>query len=438
VFKHLEIYDMTKIILKPLLILLSFFTLISVNAQTAEVLSTLSFENLNSGVETNRVFNYDLNGKIVSEVETIYSAVTETWDNSEEITYTYSDNQIIKLKKEWDSSIPAWVNLDKWTYVENEAGNDIVKEFLLWDGSAFVNTQRNELTYNSSDQRTESSFLQHDGAGGWTDNYKYTYSYDMNGDLNIAFRYNYDAFTGEYAPVKRWSFSRDQDGLLLNRIESNYTGGSWSNYKKNINNYVDGKLESVTYEEWNESVNAWLINERRGYTYNNAGNITSMSFYDNPLDSTVPAQYSLEYGYEGLNADLVILPFYFDDDYREDHYQNEKLVTSDYSYRNPNTDMLELATREIRSYTILDGFVGILDNTEETINVFPNPASEILNLPNDINASFVTIYNVSGLLTKKIVKNSSQQIDVSSLAPGNYVLKVILDDRSVISKFQKL
>jgi len=136
-------------LLKSISLLGMFAFAISVNAQTAEVLETLLFQNVSTGAQTNKVFSYDLNGNIVSELETAYNTATELWENYQEITYSHTEGQIVKTKKEWDASLPAWENKDRWTYVQNELGDDIVKEFVVWNGSEYVNSQRNEIVYNS-------------------------------------------------------------------------------------------------------------------------------------------------------------------------------------------------------------------------------------------------------------------------------------------------
>lgn len=425
-------------LLKSISLLGMFAFAISVNAQTAEVLETLLFQNVSTGAQTNKVFSYDLNGNIVSELETAYNTATELWENYQEITYSHTEDQIVKTKKEWDASLPAWENKDRWTYVQNELGDDIVKEFVVWNGSEYVNSQRNEIVYNSQGQRIESIFLQHDQFGGWTENYKYTYSYDANGSTSLAFRYNYDFSTESYIPYKRWSFSNNQDGLTLSRTESNYEDGSWSNYKKNVYTYNDSQLQSIRYEIRDANDTQWLASEERQYTYNEQGNITTMDFLDSPSNPYADPLYRFNYGYEGLSADLVILPYYFDEGYRNDHYQDEKLVSSDYYYRNPGSGLLEQVTGETRTYSILDGFVGVEDILSETINVYPNPTTGILQLPETITANYVSVYNMAGLLTKQILKLNDSQLDVSSLTSGNYILKFQTKDGTFISKFQKL
>jgi N-acetylneuraminic acid mutarotase len=73
---------------------------------------------------------------------------------------------------------------------------------------------------------------------------------------------------------------------------------------------------------------------------------------------------------------------------------------------------------------------GISDQgtTNQKITVFPNPASIFisLNIPAGITCKTVIIYNISGkiVLNETTLENSSATIDISSLQPGFYILKV--------------
>ncbi|HEX5150494.1 MAG TPA: T9SS type A sorting domain-containing protein [Parafilimonas sp.] len=83
----------------------------------------------------------------------------------------------------------------------------------------------------------------------------------------------------------------------------------------------------------------------------------------------------------------------------------------------------------------------------KTINIYPNPAKDILNINlNSINLSKATLQvtNVAGaiLINKKIDALSKQnvlQLNVSQLIPGTYFIKIISADatRTSVDKFEK-
>jgi hypothetical protein len=70
----------------------------------------------------------------------------------------------------------------------------------------------------------------------------------------------------------------------------------------------------------------------------------------------------------------------------------------------------------------------------ETVKVFPNPTSGMINVCGAENAT-ISIYNVTGQLVAS-VENAAriQTIDMSDFAEGNYVVKVVSDTKITTSK----
>ncbi|TRX66419.1 T9SS type A sorting domain-containing protein [Carboxylicivirga sp. M1479] len=75
------------------------------------------------------------------------------------------------------------------------------------------------------------------------------------------------------------------------------------------------------------------------------------------------------------------------------------------------------------------------DQTITGFKVFPNPATDILNVTNVDNAT-AEIYNLAGQLLKKVVV-SNQQINVANLPVGQYIIMVQQDDKVAVTKFVK-
>ncbi len=76
-------------------------------------------------------------------------------------------------------------------------------------------------------------------------------------------------------------------------------------------------------------------------------------------------------------------------------------------------------------------------NKDFSVTIFPNPTQNILNIKTDELIKEVVIYNVLG---KEVTtnQNSSSAIDVSNLAQGIYIVKIIAEnDKIVSSKFVK-
>lgn len=77
----------------------------------------------------------------------------------------------------------------------------------------------------------------------------------------------------------------------------------------------------------------------------------------------------------------------------------------------------------------------IIMPTEETISVFPNPASHYITLESLASACSTQIFDISGKQWQHFVDN--KKIDVSGLTDGIYFIRIVLPDKVIIKKFIK-
>lgn len=63
--------------------------------------------------------------------------------------------------------------------------------------------------------------------------------------------------------------------------------------------------------------------------------------------------------------------------------------------------------------------------------VYPNPTKDILYIKNSKNIQSLQIYNVEGRL---LIESEKQSLDLSQLSPGNYLLKIIYDNKQAETK----
>ncbi|MAM29483.1 MAG: hypothetical protein CMC13_10730 [Flavobacteriaceae bacterium] len=72
----------------------------------------------------------------------------------------------------------------------------------------------------------------------------------------------------------------------------------------------------------------------------------------------------------------------------------------------------------------LDGVLGVSDNNLQGVSIFPNPATNVLNVQNAENAT-VQVFDILG---KKLIElaniSSSQEVNVTSLQAGTYFVKI--------------
>jgi hypothetical protein len=93
----------------------------------------------------------------------------------------------------------------------------------------------------------------------------------------------------------------------------------------------------------------------------------------------------------------------------------------------------------VGSMDLPDGFnvnllAGINDPKSISVLTYPNPANSTLYVENAKNSS-LALYNISGENSLSIqVVSDKQQIDVSSLARGTYILIIRKDNRTALEK----
>lgn len=78
----------------------------------------------------------------------------------------------------------------------------------------------------------------------------------------------------------------------------------------------------------------------------------------------------------------------------------------------------------------LSGSSAVTENSSEKTSLFPNPASEQLNLSNVSSGSFFQIFDLSGKLLQSGAYNGNA-VSISNLSAGSYVLKVLGENEAL-------
>lgn len=108
-----------------------------------------------------------------------------------------------------------------------------------------------------------------------------------------------------------------------------------------------------------------------------------------------------------------------------------------------NTDMeIELQPGEYKLYSTIRMAAEVddidLPNTEikfQTLNVFPNPSSELINIHSNANIYQIRLISLTGQIVKQNQVNGSEvQINVSDIPAGTYIMQVYGDGFSDVTK----
>lgn len=96
------------------------------------------------------------------------------------------------------------------------------------------------------------------------------------------------------------------------------------------------------------------------------------------------------------------------------------------------------ADNKIYGFVIdLTAYLSVGDTSKESVAIYPNPVKNVLNFSGTQSVTSIEIYNLAGQVVKKQEKISSNQINLSDLAKGNYFVKAKINGEEQTFKFIK-
>lgn len=119
----------------------------------------------------------------------------------------------------------------------------------------------------------------------------------------------------------------------------------------------------------------------------------------------------------------------------------DHIMSSDAKIYYSDTQLFIDSEDETFSYNLSGlrkAYFTVMDNVEETDNqqleIYPNPANDVLRISNISDNQLVTIYSIDGRVVKKTNVSDNAEINISDLRPGMYVVSA----GNLFSKFLKL
>jgi len=369
---------------------------------------------------------------------------TQTWINvySAEISYFNNDTIFEYKLKEWNTNTNNWNTELSYYEKKDEDGKKIINFVRSWDnssqsftsGNKEIYTYSGELKtikedndwynntwedfartlyyYDSADNDTlelEQRFI---SSNNWRDNWKTKFIYDENNKKIFEQQWGYDWYWDEWFDYSKTTTSYYiTNGLVEEVFTERYddTKAGWydlarTDYYYTVDNLLDYK-EEHDLENSNNSL-------KYEYTYNENNDETSFFLYS----------------YNGSSWTLFYKVF--------DTYDTNGNQTSYYSQTLDGTWKNMLKEEYIWNQFTSSGIETVND---DFISIYPNPASNLLNV-NTNNKVFtnVEIVNIAGkTVRKEIISNSNCQIDISNLSSGIYFITISDKFNKMTLKFIK-
>lgn len=265
----------------------------------------------------------------------------------------------------------------------------------------------------------------------------YDYSYDANGNVILKEEKHFDGLNSPLKAKQRNYYSYNAQGLLVSDSVTRSTGSQWLFASEQELDY-DANGNKVEERYYNSASGNKTLQETKYYYYNAVGQLAKDS-----IASSQGGQYTTHaYGYNSkglLEVDSIrstgpVAADYIFYDYTSFDY----LKTIEYASIDPNLGsvvVIETRTFKYESYWPTD-VKGAVAN-DNTITLYPNPATNVLHINTSEAYTQGRIYNSMGQIVQ-VVNANSQQVNVSELPAGNYYLQLTIDNKMMSKQFTVL
>lgn len=297
------------------------------------------------------------------------------------------------------------------------------------------------LYYNNQGQMVRLSGFQHLG-NEWKNVYYVDYTYDPQG--NIATRTNYNNINGTFQLGGTYHYTYnaqnqitltelDLGGTIFQKIEYAYNNGllateTWYSYspyglqpdEQFIYQYADGRLTDI-YNNASEDGSSWTVSTHETFSYDSYGNCTEYHKY-NSFNNEVDRKL---YDYDLSRTLAQTLMPWHPELTRPKSYTNTNTIMIEHWYSVDVDMVLQYVCDYIYSYSGIDE-AGISPASQTSLKAYPNPAATKLNIEIEPTQNATAeLLDLSGRqLKSQKVDGSHAQMDVSTIAPGIYLLRV--------------
>lgn len=357
-------------------------------------------------------YEYDSNNNLIAETSIYFNQSESKWEVSSKQIYTYNaSNKVTEIiYQNWNSTTNKLENKDKTlnTYTN---GNRTESIYQTWNTSSSIweNSEKQVLTFNSNNKPDTGLFYKWVNAQ-WSVDSRATVAYNTN-------------------------------NKLISVIEESWTNSQFVNSSKTLLSYnSNNQVITERRASWDDFNSIWTVNEQTSYVLDATGNRTSET-YTNVSDNTQNRKTEYNYDTSSLMTGFSN-PFKNKDglDYLFQDYPfvNKVLSYNDFTY---NTSLQTYYNNSKTTYNYNSAIVLAnekFDTENATISVYPNPTKNQINFqfPNNQMAESIIILDITGkiMLTQS---NSSNQVDVSQLSNGMYIIKANSEGKIFTNKFIK-
>ncbi len=368
-----------------------------------------SYDNPNHGGDLNHTMKY------TSATKWVFTDTSLA--NNQKMTQEFWGDDNIKstVTQNWNVFSSTWDNTSKilfWYNGDNTMSSSISQ---VWGGSGWSNSGRSlyDYTFTTAGSQMYSHVFQHwFGADFFSDSVK-MYSYDAMGRLKQEV--DQDSVAGNWVYRKKYDYTYDTSNRIASVTKSTYTGSGYtSTYRYEYTYDAAGNRVQTLYSTWNSSTSAWDQKSLHTYSAFTSAHLPQVDDLTNYDTSSGGFWYPIMHYTYAYNAFSQMTSM------TGESYN--VLGFPEYAYGDPRANYY---------YTGYSVGVKELNPANGEVNVYPNPAQDVVNINvkwNEAQAFTVSIFNMNGAVVRQWAVPStstySAGIPVENLATGSYIVKI--------------
>jgi len=380
----------------------------------------------------------DGHNNIATILSQTYDTPSTSWINyqNKQNVYDANNNPTLNLLETWDNTGLVWDSTRK-TMNTFSGNNNTIKIVQLWNttSNAWRNSTKDSFSYNISNNLLYHLAQTWDTTNlVWINANQYTYTYNTN-LVATSIRQIWNTVTLAWQNVTNTMYDYNANNFLSNTIVQNWdtvaSANIWVNSTADTVTYygTTGNKFQETNLRWDTTF--WLNRTLNVYTYDANNNALSDTTYTWSAANSIFNYTKLKtYTYNTHNQPLV--------------YTTATWSATNTAWYYRTTGSAANQDVQYRYYygSGIPNGVNTVSKNNNSLMVFPNPASDLLNIKIDWdqNASFaIEIFDMNGSLMRRWNETPqnkyTKQIVVNDLPAGNYIIKAISASSHLTQKF---
>lgn len=382
-------------------------------------------------------------GSAFYRLDSLYYEEIDPNDNTNwlpDLYYLYEYNDANNLSRQtissWDAEADSWVYFSEavYSYDENNFCN-LIEDFQL-------DIQTGEfLPYSTT-----------------------SYNVSEAGVFTEIQRNNYDEDLEEMIPYYRWTYTLNEDGLQQDALRENWSvqdqvwkSSTWYQYTINA---LGQRIETNSFY-YDLVTEDWVANRRFEFSFDESGNLVDRTTTNINGVIETPGTF-IQYNFDENSTLVSFENFSWDEESADWEPTNQQVYHHDHTVAGTDLQLpwFDLNEEEfnrkldlVDRYAYVDGNVQLVrkihhfyqDITEASgvserqlnVVVYPNPASDkiVFELPEKLDEVSIELYDATAslIIRKQLPLNNS--LDLTTLVQGTYFYKIISEDQFASGQF---